>query len=417
MGRTLYNFFIKLYPFIIRLAAPFQQKAKFWAEGRKRVFERMQEAISSVHPLVWMHCSSLGEFEQGRPLIEKIRIYYPSYKVLLTFFSPSGYEVRKNYNGADYVFYLPMDSRKNASRFFEIVRPRLILFIKYEFWYYYLCEAKRKQIPLLLVSGIFRKNQLFFSRYEHFYSSMLSSFTHFFLQDEYSLSLLKTIGFYKNATVSGDTRFDRVIEIAEQFQPIPSVEAFCNNSDVIVAGSTWLEDDRILAEYANLKKDVKFVIAPHNITRQRLNECLELYKKAVLFSAIKTLPASSEINTIIIDNIGMLSSLYKYATITYVGGGFGSEGIHNVLEAAVYGKPVIFGPVYDKFIEAGELINSRGAVSINSAAALKSTFEKFLTKDENYTEVCKASFDYVYSKRGATQTILQFIQENRLLTK
>lgn len=377
----------------------------------------MQEAINPVHSLIWVHCSSLGEFEQGRPLIEKIRTTYPSYKILLTFFSPSGYEVRKNYEGADYIFYLPGDSRKNATQFLDIAKPGLILFIKYEFWYHYLQEAKKRAIPLLLISAIFRKNQPFFSRYGDFYRSMLSCFTHFFVQNEESSSLLKTIGFKQNVTISGDTRFDRVIEIAEKFKPVDVIETFCSGSAVIVAGSTWSEDDKKLSHYANIKSNVKFIIAPHHISKQRLNECLQLYKKSVLFSTISASGLSSDINTLIIDNVGMLSSLYKYSTISYVGGGFGKDGVHNVLEAAVYGKPVIFGPVYEKFIEAIELADNGGGVSIKNYPELEAKLNNLLNKDEKYIDACKAALNYVYSKQGATEKILQFIQEKRLLTR
>ena len=412
----LYKVFTCLYPFIINVVSPFNQKAKLWLKGRKGVFEKMQEKIDPVHPLIWIHCSSLGEFEQGRPLMEKIRAIYPSYKILLTFFSPSGYEVRKNYDGADYIFYLPMDSRKNAFKFIEVAKPRLILFIKYEFWYFYLSEAKKRNIPLLLISGIFRKTQPFFSKYGNFHRYLLSCFTHFFVQNKESFSLLQTIGFKQNITISGDTRFDRVIEIAEQFQPIPAIEKFCNGSEVIVAGSTWTEDDRSVSHYANTNNSVKFVIAPHDISKQRLNECLKLYRNATLFSTLNTFYLSPRINTIIIDNIGMLSRLYKYATIAYVGGGFGAEGVHNVLEAAVYGKPVVFGPVYKKYIEAIELVSNGGGVSVDSALTLTSTFNKLLKKDQNYFSACHAASDYVYSNKGATEIILQFIQAKRLLT-
>ncbi len=417
MTKVLYQLFIWLYSFVIRLASPFNQKAKWWVKGRETVFERMREVISPDHPLLWMHCSSLGEFEQGRPLIEKIRINYPSYKILLTFFSPSGYEVIKNYEGADYIFYLPADNKENAKHFFEIARPRLILFIKYEFWYYYLHEAKKQNIPLLLISGIFRKKQPFFAKYGDFHRSMLSCFTHFFVQNKESLFLLKTIDFDKNVTISGDTRFDRVIEIAEQSEHIFTIEAFCSGSDVIVAGSTWPEDDKKLSGYANKKSNVKCIIAPHNINKQRLKECLQLYKNTVLFSAVNTSGIPSNINTIIIDNVGMLSSLYKYSTISYIGGGFGKEGVHNVLEAAVYGKPVIFGPVYENFLEAKELVLNGGGISITNYLQLEAKFDEFFKKDQNYTSACKAASEYVYSKQGATKKILQFIQENRLLTR
>lgn len=412
----LYKVFIRLYPFIINIVSPFNPKAKLWLKGRKGVLKKMQKEIDPAHPLIWIHCSSLGEFEQGRPLIEKIRNNYYSYKILLTFFSPSGYEVRKNYDGTDYVFYLPMDSRENAIKFIEIAKPCLILFIKYEFWYYYLQEAKKRNIPLLLISGIFRKNQPFFSKYGSFHRYLLSRFTHFFVQNKESFSLLQTIGITNNVTISGDTRFDRVIEIAEQFRPIPAIEEFCQGSDVIVAGSTWTEDDKSISHYANTNNKVKFVIAPHDISKQRLNECLKLYRNSVLFSKLNTLSASIEINTIIIDNIGMLSRLYKYAIISYVGGGFGAEGVHNVLEAAVYGKPVVFGPVYKKYIEAIELVSNGGGFSVDNVLALASKFDELLKKDQNYLSACHAASDYVCNNKGATGTVLQFIQAKRLLT-
>lgn len=416
MSKVLYQLFIRLYPFVVKLVSPFNQKARLWLKGRAQIFERMRETIDSDHPLVWMHCSSLGEFEQGRPLIEKIKINFPSYKILLTFFSPSGYEVRKNYEGADYIFYLPPDSNKNAKEFFKITKPQLILFVKYEFWYYYLREAKKQNIPLLLVSAVFRKTQPFFAKYGAFHRRMLSCFYHFFVQNDESLLLLNKIGFSQNATISGDTRFDRVIEIAAQFKPVDAIERFCAGADVIVAGSTWSEDDKKLSAYANKKSNAKFIIAPHDISKQRLSECLQLYKKAVLFSAGADSSLPSDINTIIIDNVGMLSRLYKYSTISYVGGGFGKEGVHNVLEAAVYGKPVVFGPVYQKFVEAIQLADSGGA-SIKNAAELEATFDKLLKKNQHYNDVCKAALNYVYSKQGATDKVLAFIYKKRLLTK
>ena len=376
----------------------------------------MRGIINTDRPLVWMHCASLGEFEQGRPLLEKIRANYPYYKILLTFFSPSGYEVRKNYEGADYIFYLPTDNNRNAKEFLEITKPALILFVKYEFWYYYLNEAKKQSIPLLLVSGIFRKTQPFFKKYGNFYRSMLSCFTHFFVQNNESLSLLINIGFIQNVTVSGDTRFDRVIEIAGQFTPIEKIEKFCAGFDVIVAGSTWSEDDKKLSAYANKKTIVKFIVAPHEISQQRLNECLKLYKSSVLFSNISDAETPSKINTIIIDNVGMLSRLYKYSTTSFIGGGFGKEGVHNVLEAAVYGKPVVFGPVYKKYIEAVELVAAGGGITISNTGELEEQMNEFLAKNKNYVKACEAALNYVYSKQGATEKILQFIQENRLLT-
>ena len=380
------------------------------------MLEAMQTNILPNTSLIWMHCASLGEFEQGRPLLEKLRERYPSYKILLTFFSPSGYEVRKDYNGADFIYYLPMDSKKNAQTFLNITNPALIIFVKYEFWYHYLTQANQRQIPLFLVSAIFRRSQPFFSKHQTFYRNILAAFTHIFVQNKESVSLLKTIGFEQNVVQAGDTRFDRVIEIAEGFQPIAVMEAFCKNSNVIVAGSTWSGDDRILSNYANIRKDLKFIIAPHSIHYERLEECKRLYKNAVLFSSLSTTSSNTQSNIIIIDNIGMLSQLYKYSTISFIGGGFGADGVHNVLEAAVFGKPVVFGPKYGKFLEAVELVVSGGGFSIKNNRELEQKLDSLLNSQELYSLACQSSINYVYSKQGATQKILQVIQEKRLLT-
>ncbi|MGI8637986.1 MAG: 3-deoxy-D-manno-octulosonic acid transferase, partial [Segetibacter sp.] len=330
---------MRLYPFIVKFASPFNNKARLWIKGREDVLTKMKKVIKPEDQIIWMHCSSLGEFEQGRPVLEKLKSRYPSYKILLTFFSPSGYEVRKNYTGADYIFYLPADSSKNANTFYDIVNAKLIVFVKYEFWYYYLHEAKKRGLPLLLISAIFRKQQPFFSKYGAFHRSMLSCFSHLFVQNKESVLLLNKIGLIQNVTLSGDTRFDRVIEIAEQAQSNSSIENFCAGSPVIVAGSTWSEDDKELAHYVNTRNRIKFIIAPHNIDRSRLQECKALYKNSNLYSSVSSSASTENINTIIVDNVGMLSSLYKYSTISYIGGGFGADGVHNVLEAAVYGKP------------------------------------------------------------------------------
>jgi len=414
--RFLYHLFSGLYPFAIKLASPFNNKAKLWVKGRENVLKKMKSVIKREDQIIWMHCSSLGEFEQGRPVLEKLKDHYTSYKILLTFFSPSGYEVRKNYTGADYIFYLPADSSKNARTFYDIINLKLIIFVKYEFWYYYLQEARKQHLPLLLISAIFRKEQPFFSRYGAFHRSMLSCFTHLFVQNEQSVLLLKRIGFNENVTLSGDTRFDRVIEIAEQAQSNLLIENFCANSSVIVAGSTWLEDDKELAHYVNTRSSIKFIIAPHNIDLSRLDECKTLYKKSIFYSSLNASTSTENINTIIVDNVGMLSSLYKYSTISYIGGGFGEDGVHNVLEAAVYGKPVVYGPEYEKFIEASELIECGGGVSINNALELESTFDHLLTNQADFDQRSQASAKYVYSKQGATEKILDFIYKNRLLT-
>jgi len=414
--KLLYDAFTRLYPLFVKAFSPFNEKARLWQEGRKNIFERMEKAITPGTNIIWVHCSSLGEFEQGRPVIEKLRSVYTTHKILLTFFSPSGYEVRKDYKGVDHIFYLPQDNQQNAKKFFDIVNPALAIFVKYEFWHYYLNEAKNRKVSLLLISAIFWKEQAFFSKQGKFHRQMLSCFTHFFVQNQESVNLLNSIDLDNKVTLAGDTRFDRVVEIAEQFEPIPLIEQFISSSDTIVAGSTWPKDDSKLSSYANTRTNVRFIIAPHNIDKDRIDECLKLYKHSVLFSDLSKIRLPANANTIIIDNVGMLSKLYKYGTINFVGGGFAGDGIHNVLEAAVYGRPVVFGPLYQRYIEAIELVASTGGISINDAIELASQFDCLLKKDEIYLQKCQASIDYVYSKRGSTKKILQFIQEKRLLT-
>ena len=420
MGKFLYKLFNFLYPLAAGIVSPVNEKARLWLHGRKNIFPQLTEAFAeNTSPVIWVHCASLGEFEQGRPLIERLKELYPSYKILLTFFSPSGYEVQKKYAQADYIFYLPVDTSSNAKTFLNITKPSLILFIKYEFWFYYLTEAKQRNIPLLLVSALFRKDQPFFKWYGNIHRKMLFCFTHIFTQEEGSTALLQSIGI-QEMSVSGDTRFDRVLTIASRFEPVPEMQAFCQDHTVIVAGSTWLEDEEQLYHYVNTHADIRFVIAPHDIGKDRLAECTQLFRHAILFSQYKeqgsnqSISASSA-NTIIIDNIGMLSRLYKYATVTYVGGAFGGDGVHNVLEAAVYGKPVVFGPVFDKYLEAVELVEEAGAFTVEDALELDKTFDELLNDAELYENAADASFQYVQKKAGATNTITTFIQEKRLL--
>ena len=374
-----------------------------------------------------MHCASLGEFEQGRPLLEKLRTQYPEYKFLLTFFSPSGYEVRKDYKGADWVFYLPMDGPQTAKRFLEIVNPSLVIFVKYEFWYYYLKKIKYRNIPLILVSALFWEKMSFFKWYGALQRKMLSRFDHLFVQDETSKRLIDAIGLSAITSISGDTRFDRVIDIAEKAEPIPQVEAFIGNNPSVIAGSTWPEDEQLWKEALEGLKhtSLKLVIAPHEITETHIDSIQKLFPNAIRYSqlsefniqhpiAIGSTPESYRFNILLIDNIGMLSRLYRYATITYIGGGFG-KGIHNTLEAAVYGKPVVFGPVFHKFREARHLIHDGGAHSIANAERCKALVEEYLTDKEIYDAACNNARGYVYNNRGATQTIINYIQEKRLL--
>ncbi len=364
-----------------------------------------------------MHCASLGEFEQGRPVLEAIKKQFPAHKIILSFFSPSGYEIRKNYAGADAVIYLPADSSSNAKKLIEQINPTLVIWIKYEYWYYYLTELKKREIPVILVSGIFRNSQPFFKWYGGFWKEMLRCFRQLFVQTETSKALLAGIGIKENVETAGDTRFDRVIEIAEKKEPVKYITAFINNKRLLVAGSTWEEDEVELIHYVRLHPEIKFIIAPHEIDPESLEDVKKEFKEAVFYSSLEAgniLPEN--VHVLIIDNIGMLSKLYQYADITYVGGGFGNDGIHNVLEAAVYGKPVIFGPVYEKFAEAKDLVECGGAFSITHALELETLLDKLFNNTPLMLQSSMAAKDYVYSMRGATERILSYVTEKRLLT-
>ncbi len=442
MHLLFYSFFLVLYRLGISLASGFNSKARSWITGRKFIFTHLQESIGQNNaPLIWMHCASLGEFEQGRPLLETIRKKYPSYKLLVTFFSPSGFEIIRNYNGVDYIFYLPLDSNKNARQFLEITKPKLVLWIKYDYWYFYLSALKQKNIPTLLISGSFRIEQPFFKWYGKLHIRMLDCFKQIFVQTQASIELLKSIGFSQKIIASGDTRFDRVLEIVSHFEPIEGLDDFCKNQPVVVAGSTWIEDEEELDHYANTYPNIKFIIAPHEVSELRLKEIEKLFNRCVRYSALikenrtnaiktevrsvtvqsetrdqnETFPATNA-NVLLIDNIGMLSRLYRYATIAYIGGGFGNDGVHNVLEAAVYGKPVIFGPVYEKYKEAIELLEAGAAYSIETALELEELMNNMLSDEEWLKQSGNVARNYVREKAGATEVIMNYIQENRLLT-
>ena len=363
---------------------------------------------------IWMHCASLGEFEQGRPLIEMICKLYPSYTIVITFFSPSGYEIVKNYKGADHIFYLPADSPQNAKKFISLINPKLVLWVKYEFWHYYLHELKNRNIPILLISGAFRKDQPFFTWYGNFWRKMLTCFTYYFVQNESSKILLGSTGI-KNVIVSGDTRFDRVITIAENFDDVPWIKEFCRDSKVIVAGSTWEDDEAEWVHYAKTNTHIKFIIAPHEIDKENLAFVKKEFTGSLFYSELNDVTIG-QTHIIIIDNIGMLSRLYNYAHITYVGGGFGYDGLHNILEASVYGKPVIFGPEFDRNFEAQELIECGGGIAITNALELERILTGLFNDPEELGMRSAAAKDYVYSNAGATKKIMGYIQENRLLT-
>ncbi|MGZ4056080.1 MAG: 3-deoxy-D-manno-octulosonic acid transferase [Bacteroidia bacterium] len=403
----LYNLSVFFYSLAIHIASAFNSKAKLWVNGRKNVFETLSSKIQNPKSknVIWFHCASLGEFEQGRPLIEKIRQQHPELKIVLTFFSPSGYEIRKNYSGADHIFYLPIDSPKNAKKFVEIVNPKFVFFVKYEFWFNYLNEIKNKNIPLYLVSGIFREDQHFFKWYGGWFKKQLNCFTTFFLQDEASFELLKNNNF-KNILLTGDTRFDRVFEISKNIKSIPLIQQFKQNSDVFIAGSSWAEDEKIIS---SLKSEgLKLIIVPHEVDEKHI----QLIIRQFSFSKTLRFSQANENNVkdaqiLIIDNIGMLSSIYQYGTIAYIGGGFG-KGIHNILEAATFGLPVIFGPNYQKFSEAKELIHLGGAFSIKDVSEFKKTIELLEDKTVLQTASHIAKY-YVSSRIGASDKILSSI--------
>lgn len=379
-----------------------------------------------------MHCASLGEFEQGRPVIESLRRKYPNITVVISFFSPSGYEIRKNYAGADHIFYLPMDSAIHAKRFVDLINPTLVLWIKYDYWYYYLRELHKRKIPALLVSPLFRPDQPFFKWYGNIHRLMLDSFHAFFVQNQQSKDLLGSLGISQMVFVSGDTRFDRVTDIMEAFEPLPVIAGFCGEHRVIVAGSTWEEDEEELDHYANTHPEIRFIIAPHEIEEDNLRDLEDLFHHSIRYSALEkrspaAVPTASEANdptpvsnpppnVLIIDNIGMLAQLYYYARICYVGGGFGDDGVHNVLEAAVYGRPVITGPVIDKYVEVMELAEVGGVIIIDNALEAESVFNRLFEDKEEYAFHSEAARNYVHARRGATEKIVRYIQENRLLT-
>lgn len=412
-----YNLFLFFFQLGSRILSLFNRKAALWVRGRLFIFSRLKDAFAKeTAPVIWFHCASLGEFEQGRPIMENLREKYPGHKILVTFFSPSGYEIRKNYSGADYIFYLPMDGPVNALRFINIVQPKLAVFIKYELWYYYTRVMHDRQIPLLLISAIFLKSHAYFKWYGEVQRKTLAKFTHVFVQDELSKKLADKLQLPVSFTVAGDTRFDRVIKIASQYQRIEAIPQWANGSRLIVAGSTWPDDESVLWKVLPLLKtyNLKLVIAPHEINEAHLIQIEKQFDhQTVRFSQ---LPGQTNGDVLIIDNIGMLSSLYHYGHIAYIGGGYTPTGIHNCLEAAVYAKPVVFGPTYHKYAEARGLIKSGGAFSFKKPEELNVIMTRLLEQQPFYNTAASAAGRFVIVHQGATDKIVNYIQENRLLT-
>lgn len=412
--RIIYSFFIFCYSLSIRIAALANSKAKRWVDGRENIFELLGAAFKNTSPhakIIWMHCASLGEFEQGRPLLEKLKSQSPNTKFLLTFFSPSGYEIRKNYAGADWVFYLPIDSKKNAQRFIDIVKPTTAIFVKYEFWFNYLDALYQKKIPCYFISVNIRGDHYFLKWYGSWALKQLRKVTHFFVQNQSSVNLLTNVGI-TNCTLAGDTRFDRVIEISKQAKIYPEIARFCANKKVLVAGSTWPEDEKLIAQWMqqtdSKNKNHVVLIAPHEINEQSLIATESIFKdlKCLRYSKLKTSQNEGEsYDVLIIDNIGMLSSLYNYSNICYIGGGFG-RGIHNILEAAVFGKPILFGPHFQKFEEAIALIKRGGATSISTSEELNSHLAELQNNEKKYREQCLISQEFVRDNAGAAERIV-----------
>ena len=373
--------------------------------SKEEVLEYIAEKVDRNSKYVWVHAASLGEFEQGRPIIEKLRQMKPEYKIILTFFSPSGYEVRKNYEGADIVCYLPIDTSWSANRFLDVVNPSYAIFIKYEFWMNYIVGLKRRKIPTYIVSAIFRPSQVFFKWYGFWYRKVLHCFTHLFVQNQVSLDLLSSIG-VKNVSLSGDTRFDRVADIAAKSKELPIVSAFAQGSKVIVAGSSWPKDEDILCDYFNNHPDVKMILAPHEIHQAHLDGIVSKLKRPYVFYKDTDEAAAAKADCLIINCFGLLSSTYTYGKVAYIGGGFG-VGIHNTLEAAVYGMPVLFGPNYGRFQEAVDMVKRGGAFSIKNAVEYNELMDSLLAENSSLLKSASAqTADYVNENRGATERIV-----------
>jgi len=405
-----YNLSIWLYKIGITIASLFNEKAHLWVNGRKNIFNHLQSKISANDKIAWFHCASLGEFEQGRPVLESFRKEYQNYKILLTFFSPSGYEVRKNYELADYIFYLPIDTPKNAKKFINIVKPQIVLFVKYEFWFNYLNILYKKNIPVIVFSAIFRKNQHFFKWYGAWFRKALRKITFITVQNKESIELLKSIG-VENTIISGDTRFDRVFQISKTTKDYPLIDKFKQNSLLFIAGSTWNLDEEIICNYINEnKRKIKFIIAPHIVSKENIIFLQKkLIGKSILFSELNNENANCY-DVLIVNGIGYLSHLYAYGDIAYIGGGFG-KGIHNTLEAATFGMPIIFGPNYQKFQEAKDLINKGAAFSVKNKETFTEKLEELIDNKQMLTGCATISKSYVYNNRGATNIILLKIKE------
>jgi 3-deoxy-D-manno-octulosonic-acid transferase len=405
--RFIYTIIVSIAGVLLQLIALFVPKIKLFVTGRQDVFLTLKTKINPNDKTIWFHAASLGEYEQGLPVIEKIKVKYPDHKIIVSFFSPSGYEVRKNNTVADATIYLPLDTIKNAKKFIQLAHPDLVFFIKYEFWPNYLNELKKQHIPTYLISGIFREKQAFFKWYGGFYKKALEAFTHFFVQNESSLQLLHQLG-KQNAIISGDTRFDRVASILEKDNSLDFIAAFKNGKTTIVAGSSWPKDEELILNFINSSTaDCKFIIAPHNIKLEQIqllkNNCT---KKVLLFSE-KENKNSADYEVFIIDTIGILTKIYSYADIAYVGGGFGHPGVHNILEPATFGIPIVIGPNYSHFAEATNLVNLKGCISIKNQEELNLNFQNLIEDQNTRRERGSICSNFVQKNKGATHQIIK----------
>ncbi|WP_418992442.1 3-deoxy-D-manno-octulosonic acid transferase [Alistipes sp.] len=404
----IYNFGLTLYVWAIRLVAPRHAKARLWIEGRRNLFKRMAEVIAPSDRIVWVHVASLGEFEQGRPIIEQLRKTHPEYKILLTFFSPSGYEIRKDYKGADYIFYLPIDTPRNARRFLDAAHPEVAIFVKYEFWLNLLKELRRRKVRTYVVSAIFRPGSIFFRPYGGMWRQALEAFDVMFVQNEESKRLLAELGF-DNVLVAGDTRFDRVAEIARSARHIDVVERFRGDCRLFVAGSTWGPDEELLIRLMNENPEIKFVVAPHEMDEARIGRLIDETRGGALrFSQCTSRTAYGSRQLLILDTVGLLSSVYSYATWSYIGGGFG-VGIHNTLEAATFGLPVAFGPNYHKFKEARDLVTLGAARPVADYDQLRAWFIPLRDNEEFLIKTRRIAKDYTTRHQGATGIVVRTI--------
>ncbi|WP_347173316.1 3-deoxy-D-manno-octulosonic acid transferase [Polaribacter uvawellassae] len=407
--KFIYNFIVEFSSFLLIIFAAFNNKLALFVTGRKETFSKLS-ILNNSENVIWIHAASLGEFEQGRPIIEKLKEQYPSYTIVLTFFSPSGYEIRKDYEHADVVCYLPMDSKSNVRKFLNIVNPTLAIFIKYEFWPNYLFELQERNIPTILISGIFRKNQIFFKPFGSFMRKSLKAFNHFFVQDQTSKDLLKSINI-ENVTISGDTRFDRVNEILQQDNVLDFITEFKNNQYTVVAGSTWKEDEEILVNYINQSTDEKFIIAPHNINAKDIEILKNLINKKVVLYSEKEGKNISEFDVFIVDTIGILTKIYAFADAAYVGGGLTKNGVHNVLEPATFGVPIVIGPEYKKYKEVVDLVALKGCKVIANQNEFSTIFTELKSGKDYREQLGKINQNFIKSNIGATDLILKYINQ------